>query len=272
MTPKPGIWRRHSLSSPLIRIYAFAYRNWLFAMKNFFAFTEVLFWPIIGIISIGLMGGFLTLKSEMLFFLLTGAIVSGVLQTSQLDVAYGFLYDVWSKSVKQTFIAPVKNYDYIIGSWIIGTVRGVAAFFMLWLISALLFKFRLPPLEYVLYSMAGVYLTAMITGMTVIFFILMFGQRIDIIAWMLSVLLMLLCGVYYPVTYLPKWIAKIAEALPLTYFLEYFRAGYGFPLNFTNPLVKGFGLSFIYMAALYFMIEAAFKRAKKSGMIIRLSE
>lgn len=256
----------------LIRIYAFAYRNWIFALKNFFAFTEVLFWPIIGIISIGLMGGFLELRPEMLFFLLTGAIVSGVLQTSQLDVAYGFLYDVWSKSVKQTFIAPVRNIDYIAGSWIVGTLRGIIAFFMLWAISAAFFKFKLPDINYVLFAMAGVYLTAMITGMTVIFFILMFGQRIDIIAWMLSVLLMLICGVYYPVTYLPYWTAKAAELLPLTYFLEYFRAGYGFPLNFTNPLMKGFGLCIFYMGVLYFLIELSFKRARKTGMILRLSE
>jgi ABC-2 type transport system permease protein len=211
----------------------------------------MLFWPVIGILSIGLMGGFLGLKGNMREFLLTGAIVAGVFQTSQLDVAYGFLYDVWSKSVKQTFIAPVRNMDYI---------------------AALFFKFRMPPGFALWASLAGVYLTAMITGMMTIFFIFMFGQRIDIIAWMMSALTMLLCGIYYPVTYLPPFFERLAQFIPLTYFLEYFRTGYGFSLNFTHPLLKGFGLSAAYIGILLWMIEMAFLKAKKSGMLVKLSE
>ncbi len=260
------------MNSQLIRIYAFAYRNYIFAIRNFFTFAEMLFWPIIGILSIGLMGGFLSLKGDMMSFLLTGAIMAGVFQTSQLDVAYGFLYDVWSKSVKQTFIAPVKNIDYIIGSWIIGTARGIITFFMLAALAMLFFKFTLPGAVVLWISLSGVYLTAMISGMMVIFFIFMFGQRIDIIAWMISALMMLLCGIYYPVTYLPAVFAKVAQFIPLTYFLEYFRTGYNFPLNFTHPLLKGYGLSAIYIGILLWLIELAFLRAKKTGMLIRLSE
>jgi len=260
------------LNSQLIRIYAFAYRNYIFAVRNFFTFAEMLFWPIIGILSIGLMGGFLSLTGNMKSFLLTGAIMAGVFQTSQLDVAYGFLYDVWSKSVKQTFIAPVRNIDYILGSWIIGTLRGIITFFMLAGLAAIFFKFQLPSTLALWISLAGVYLTAMISGMTVIFFIFMFGQRIDIIAWMLSALMMMLCGIYYPVTYLPAFIGKIAQFIPLTYFLEYFRTGYGFTLNFSHPLIKGFGLSAIYIGILLLLIELAFLKAKKTGMLIRLSE
>ncbi len=260
------------MNSQLIRIYAFAYRNYIFAIRNFFTFAEMLFWPVIGILSIGLMGGFLGLKGNMREFLLTGAIVAGVFQTSQLDVAYGFLYDVWSKSVKQTFIAPVRNMDYIAGSWLIGTGRGIITFFMLAALAALFFKFRMPPGFALWASLAGVYLTAMITGMMTIFFIFMFGQRIDIIAWMMSALTMLLCGIYYPVTYLPPFFERLAQFIPLTYFLEYFRTGYGFSLNFTHPLLKGFGLSAAYIGILLWMIEMAFLKAKKSGMLVKLSE
>ena len=260
------------MSSQLIRIYAFAYRNYIFAVRNFFTFAEMLFWPVIGILSIGVMSGFLNLEGNMKAFLLTGAIMAGVFQTSQLDVAYGFLYDVWSKSVKQTFIAPVRNIDYIVGSWIIGTARGIITFFMLALMANLLFQFTLPGTVVLWLSLAGVYLTAMISGMITIFFIFMFGQRIDIIAWMMSALMMLICGIYYPVTYLPSFFVKVAELIPMTYFLEYYRTGYGFPLNFTHPLIKGFGLSAIYIGLLMWMIELAFLKAKKSGMLIRLSE
>lgn len=254
------------------RISAFVYRNWIFALKNMFAAVEIFFWPIIGILSIGLMASFLKLEQKYLDFLITGAVLSGVLQVSQLDVAYGFLYDVWGKSLKQTYIAPVRNYDFILGSWIVGAVRGIIAFAVLALLSHWWFGFNMPSAWNVVMSLLGVWLTAMIIGMTVIFFIMYFGSRIDVIAWMLSVLMMLVCGIYYPVTFLPPWLTNIAKCIPLTYFLEYFRSGYGFPLSFAHPLIKGFGLSVVYIIIMYALIELAYRRAKTTGMILKLSE
>ena len=46
----------------ILRIFAFAYRDWLFARRNIFAVVEMLFWPIVGMLSIGLMGNFLRLE------------------------------------------------------------------------------------------------------------------------------------------------------------------------------------------------------------------
>ncbi len=254
------------------RILAFAYRNALFAIKSFFTFAEILFWPVIQIISIGIMGTFLELRPELLFFLLTGAIVGGVLQVTQLDVAYGFLYDVWSKSLKQTFMAPVKTYDYIAGSWAFGILRGSLSFGLLLVIARLAFNFQLPAWPIVALTLAGVFCSALLLGMLVQLFILLFGQRIDIIAWIAAVLMMLVCGIYYPVTYLPKILINVAAWLPLTYFLEYFRAGYGFPLTFAHPLLKGFSLSLLFMVIIFFLVQLAYERARKTGMILKLSE
>lgn len=240
--------------------------------RNVFSFFEILFWPVVGIISIGLMGNFLELRKEVLSFLLTGVIVSGVLQVSQLEVSYGLLYEIWSKSVKQIFFAPIKHLDYIIGSWIAGVFRGIIVFVMLTFLSIWWFKFYLPSISITIIFISGIFLFALIIGLIVIFFLLLFGQRIDIIAWSVSVLSMLICGIYYPVTYLPKWLQYIASVIPLTYFLEYFRAHYGFELTFSNPLMKGFMLTFVYVAILIFLIHLAYERARRSGMIVRLSE
>ena len=105
------------------KIFAFAYRNWIFAKRNFFAFTEIVFWPFVSLVAIGLMGNFLDLKGNVANFVLTGAITGGVLQVTQLDVSYSLLYDIWSKSLKHTFLAPVAPYHYVLGSWLIGMIR-----------------------------------------------------------------------------------------------------------------------------------------------------
>ena len=43
----------------------------------------------------------------------------------QLDVAYAVLYDVWSKSVKHQFLAPIGVRHLTIGSWLIGILRSI---------------------------------------------------------------------------------------------------------------------------------------------------
>jgi len=256
----------------IIKIYAFMYRNYIFAKRNIFAFFEIIFWPAVGIVSVGLMGSFLDIGSKTLSFLLTGAIFSGILQVVQLDVSYGLLYDIWSKSLKQTFLAPVYPYDYIIGSWIIGIIRGTLAFVMLAFFSRWAFDFFLPPFLVVFISLTGIMLSALIIGMSVNFFVLYFGQRIDVVAWSFSILVMLICGIYYPVSFLPNFFIMVASFIPLTYFLEYFRAGYGFSPNFSFLIVKGFVLSIVYISLLFYLLQIAYDRARRNGMILRLSE
>jgi ABC-2 type transport system permease protein len=260
------------MKKEFLRIFAYIYRNYVFAVRNIFTFFDLLFWPIIGIISIGMMSTFLSLDKSLLSFLLTGTITSGVLQVTQLEVSYGLLYEIWSKSIKQIFITPTKHYHYILGSWIVGTIRGLIVFILLSIISYYLFGFYLPKIDYIIVSLLGIFLTGLILGMFVNLFVLLYGQRVDIIAWSVSVLTMLICGIYYPVNILPKWLIKIAEFIPLTYFLEYFRKGYGFEESFKYGLLKGFILCIVYFFILFYLINLSHHHTKKTGSIIRLSE
>jgi ABC-2 type transport system permease protein len=260
------------MKKEFLRIFAYIYRNYIFAIRNVFTFFDLLFWPIIGIVSIGMMSTFLKLDKNLLSFLLTGTITSGVLQVTQLEVSYGLLYEIWSKSIKQIFITPTKHHHYIFGSWIIGIIRGLIVFLLLSIISYYLFSFYLPKFEFIIFSLLGIFLTSLILGMIVNFFILLYGQRVDIIAWSISVLTMLICGIYYPVSVLPKWLTKIAEFIPLTYFLEYFRKGYRFEETFRHGLLKGFILCIVYGFILFYLIKFAHNHTRKTGSVIRLSE
>jgi len=254
------------------KILAFTYRNWIFAKRNLFAFFELLFWPVVSLISMGLMSGFLKLDQTLLNFVLTGAITAGTIQVATLDVAYGLLYDVWSKSIKHTFLAPIEHYHFIIGSWIVGIVRGVIIFTLMGVFSHYAFGFDIPSYKMAIIFMAGVFLNALIMGMVICFFITLYGQRVEIIAWAFATLVMLICGIYYPVSQLPSFFQRLAELIPLTYFLEYFRSGYGFTPLLTRLLLKGFIMSLVYIGLILVAINWAYQRSRKNGIIMRLSE
>jgi ABC-2 type transport system permease protein len=109
-------------------------------------------------------------------------------------------------------------------------------------------------------------------GILVLTLVLRFGHRAEVAAWAFSYLLLMLCGLYYPVTVLPAGIRQLAELIPLTYFLDYFRHFYGFPLLSPHPLLYGFLQTVVYLVVSYLLLKFTLQSALKRGTLLKLSE
>jgi ABC-2 type transport system permease protein len=258
----------------MIQIWAFVFKNWIMAKRNVFSLFEILFWPIVGFFSVGLLTSFLELDPNRTGFILVGIISMSVIQVCQIDVAYVLLYDLWSKSLKHTFIAPVGALQLIFGSWLIGVIRSFFVFLVLASCSVFLFglDFLRPGVGPLLLFLLGLFLTAASVGMSVCILILLYGYMADVAAWSLSSLMALVCGIYYPVFILPFPLPEIAQAIPLTYFLAYFRSFYGFNEGFKNVLGWGFGLAGLYVVVEVLLFKAVLHRARRNGVLLKLSE
>jgi ABC-2 type transport system permease protein len=249
-----------NLQKRLIQIWAFVFKNWIMTKRNVFSLFEILFWPVVGFLSVGLLANFLELEANMSGFILIGIISMSVTQVCQIDVAYVLLYDLWSKSIKHTFIAPVHPFQLILGSWLIGVFRSFIVFLLLSFLSSLAFGFD--------FLRPG----AVPLGLFLVGLFLLFGYKADVAAWSISSLMALICGIYYPVSILPAPLPWIARAIPLTYFLEYFRTFYGFDGEISGLLGWGFGLTAFYLIIEALLFKAVLYRARKNGALIKLSE
>jgi ABC-2 type transport system permease protein len=258
----------------ITKIGAFALKNWIMTRRNVFTAFEVLFWPVVGFLSVGLLGEFARLQPEMKAFILIGVVSMGVLQVCQLDVAYALLYDVWSKAVKHGFIAPVGIHHMLLGSLMVGVIRGTVVFFVLMAASRAMFGFDFvaPGVAPVILFLLGLFLNAAMVGMLVCILVLLFGNRAEIAAWSIVSLMLLVCGIYYPVTILPGWVRIGAELIPLTYVLEYFRGFYGFEPSFSHVLARTYVMVLVYLGAEVFLMKLALNRAKRKGTLLKLSE
>jgi ABC-2 type transport system permease protein len=263
-----------NLQRILIQIWAFVFKNWIITKRNVFSFFEILFWPVVGFFSVGLLTSFLELDSNMSGFILVGIISMSVIQVCQIDVAYVLLYDLWSKSLKHTFIAPVHSFQLILGSWVIGMVRSFFVFVVLTVSSHFAFGFdffRPGPGALILFLL-GLFVISLVVGIAVCALVLLFGYKADVAAWSFSYLMSLLCGIYYPISILPSPLPAIAKYIPLTYFLEYFRTFFGFQGETTHLLGRGFGLTALYLIFEAILFRAILRRAKRVGTLIKLSE
>ncbi len=257
----------------LIQTWAFVVKNWIITKRNVFSLFEILFWPVVGFFSVGLLTNFLELNADMSGFILIGIISMSVIQVCQIDVAYVLLYDLWSKSLKHTFIAPVHPFQLVLGSWLIGVIRSFVVFVLLSLLSALAFGFDFlkPGLGPLSLFLLGLFLISALVGIGVCILVLLFGYKAEVAAWSISSLMALVCGIYYPISILPFPLPEIARAIPLTYFLEYFRSFYGFSSE-GNLLSWGFGEVGVYLAIEAVLFKIVLHRARRTGVLIKLSE
>ncbi len=263
-----------SWRAELLAAWAVVVRNALMGVRNVFFFFELLFWPVVGVLSIGLMTRFLGLTPEQGAFVLVGTIALSVINVCQLEVAYAMLLDVWSKSVKHQFMAPIGVRHLTVGAWLVGILRGFVIFVLLAALGAWAFDFRVlaPGAGPVAAFLLGCFLTAWIVGVLVCALITLFGTRAEAFAWASVNLVLVLAGIYYPVSVLPGPVAAVAAAIPLTYFLDAYRAHFGFHPEFNSPLTTGFALSAVYVVLAHWAFRASVERARHNGLLLKMSE
>ncbi len=239
----------------------------------FFVF-ELTFWPGVAMLSHGLLTRFLDLTPAMTAFVLVGTIALSSVQVCQLDVAYAVLFDIWSKSMKHQFLTPVGIRHLALGSWLVGVARGVVVWALMAIIGGRAFGFDFlgPGPGTVALFLLGCFLTALVIGLLVCSLVLLWGTRAETSAWAAVNFFVMLAGVYYPISLLPGWVQTISAGIPLTYFLDGIRAGYGFTPQVAHPFAIGYALVLLYAALAHWALAAAVTHARRTGLLLKLSE
>ena len=266
--------RAEGLAGEWSQTWAFAHRNLIMARRNVFFIFELTFWPGVAMLSHGLLTRFLELTPAVTSFILVGTIALSAVQICQLDVAYAVLFDIWSKSMKHQFLSPVRIYHLGLGAWLVGVGRGVVVFILMAYIGTQAFGFDFiggGPLSLALFLL-GCFLTALCIGLVVCSLVLLFGTRAETSAWAAVNFIVMLAGIYYPISMLPGWVAIVSRVIPLTYFLDAVRRGYGFESQFAHPLLAGFSLVALYVLLAHWALAAAVTRARRTGLLLKLSE
>jgi ABC-2 type transport system permease protein len=159
----------------------------------------------------------------------------------------------------------------VFGALLFGIIRGTFVFAILVLVSNRLFGFNYLAggIAPVLIFLGGVFAMAAVIGITVCISILTFGQKADVAAWSLSGMILLVSGIYYPVEVLPSALQALSRAIPLTYFLEYYRSVY---IPGPHNLVFGALLAALYLGIGLVLLDRSIERARRTGIMLRLSE
>ena len=255
------------------RINALLLKYYYITINRVDRIFDIIYWPVLDLFIWGFTALFIQKLSNVnVLSMLLGAVILWVFvwRASQ-DIAVFVLEDFWSRNLYHLFASPVKLSEHLVSIIIIGFLRALATFMLMWIVGMVFYAFNILDISPLLIAFSVLLLTVFgwAIGLFVAAFIFRFGQRIQVMAWSVTFLLSPFACVFYPLSALPEWAARIASVIPATYVFEALRAAInGIPANLAGLLYSSIS-SIILFAAMAFFLQLSFRKSRKAGLLVK---
>jgi ABC-2 type transport system permease protein len=273
-----GVGIRHT---ELNALFGFAERQ-MHVVRRYWVWEIVwLFYSLVSVLSIGFLasglgtlgnGSFDLRKAQL--YLLIGALLWGYLSLVFMEAAYAIAWERWEGTIEYTFMAPVRRVTHLMGICLFAIGYGLIRTFVVLLIAAFTFNldFSHADIPAALAVLAAS--TVPLIGLSILTSVLplLSPQKGEQMSVALQGFLLLVSGVYYPLSVLPVAMQVAGAASPLTYALSGIRGSLldGTGLRDQLPtigILLGMGAVMIPLSILVF--SWAENRAKRLGLLKR---
>src|SRR6266702_4686559 len=214
--------------------YAFFERNWNMT-KRYWAWELVwLVYLIVNALSVTYIGASAELITGatinvnfLILYLLIGTSV-----WSYLSVTFDGVTDIinmerWEGTIEYTFMAPISRFTHLIGSCWYAVVHGLLFTFIQLVVVGAFFHLDLSHANFV--TAIVILLLGSISfigfGIGAAILPLLYTEKGMQMSFIVRAILLLISGVYYPISVLPVWMRPLASVSPATYVLYGLRAG-----------------------------------------------
>jgi ABC-2 type transport system permease protein len=163
---------------------------------------------------------------DLVLFLGIGTVVWAYLRAVFSNVGEMVAWERWEGTIEYTMMAPISRLAHMLGVSLFSIIYGLARSALLLGVLALFFSVDLSNAN--LGGAAVILLVGSVSflgfGIMAAVLPLLFPERGEEMTFVISSILLLVSGVYYPVSVLPDWMEPLATVSPATYVLEGMRA------------------------------------------------
>ena len=213
--------------------------------------------------------------SGFILYLLVGTLVWNYLAVVFDAISETITWERWEGTIEYTFMAPISRLTHLFGSTLFAIVYGVFHTAVILAVVSLFFDISLAQANFLGAVSLLVVGSISFVGMGILAAVLplLFPERGSQMTNVIKALILLISGVYYPITVLPDWMQAISRVSPAYYVLDGMRQSllndasvldlarpYLLPLLLIGVLAVPFGL-WIFVAAERF--------AKRTGRLKR---
>lgn len=254
----------------LYKIKAMLYHDLLILTKTKERFVEFLFFPVTTAIIWGLFANYYRgFSSEAATMLLIINIFWSFIYISQSSANIQINMDVWSRSLIQLLISGLNELEYLVSRLLFSTIASLPVIFlMLWV--ARFYGLVIPPLApFTLLILVSLLASAVLSILVASMFILL-GKEYAFLSWTFLQLIVLLSAPFFPVKTYPLIIQKISAVLPYTWVFECLRNLASTGLINLSMVFKALIISSAYLCVVLPFYLYVFRRARKTGALVRL--
>ncbi len=257
-------------------IYALLIRYLVLYTRNWVRCVEIIFWPMMDLLVWGFLMIYIQQETTNEFsykirFLLGAMIFWDILFRSQQSVAVSFLEDIWTRNLLNIFVAPIRVYEYIMATCLVGLLRILVIIIILTIASIGFYSFNLFELKWTLLPF---FVNLLIFGWSLGIFttalIIRWGQAAEALAWAVPFFIQPVVAVFYPVSVLPEWIHPVSWSIPCTYAFEGMREVLkGNPFSW-EYFMTAIGLNLVYLTLCGSFFAHMLSSARRKGLLTRI--
>ncbi len=226
-----------------------------------------------GLSTLGLEPGHSNLQQAQLY-LLVGALLWTYLSMVFFEIAFAITWERWEGTIEYTFMAPIRRLTHLLGMCAASLIYGIARAALIGLALVFLFNLDLSHANYwaALAIFAAATLPLLGLGIFTSILPLLSPEKGEQMAFAVQGVLLLISGVYYPITVLPGPLQLAGILSPLTYTLDGVREALLHGLSLTGALPDVgilLVMGIVLVPASVWCFGRAEERAKRLGLLKR---
>jgi len=259
------------------RIWAILLRHLYLYPRSASRLMEIFYWPVLDL----LVWGFLTVylarnpgaMPHWTGFLLGAMILWDILFRSQQAVCISFLEEVWSRNLLNLFASPLSPGEFLGATMILSFVKFLLAGCVATLLAWGLYGFNLLSLgAYLLPLVLNLVVMGWSIGVFTTAVILRYGERAEVLAWGVALLVQPFAAVFYPVDVYPEKLRPLALALPPTHVFEGMREVLLRGRTSIVSVAVASALNLAYLSASLAFFFFMYHQARVQGRLTKLGE
>lgn len=257
----------------LHRILAITRRHWWMIMRDYEWWVHIFYWPLLDIM---LWGYFAqsncvntpTTCNTTLYALVAGAIFWNMVTRANYGISIQLIEEVEGHNFINLFVTPLTLSEWFAGVVLLSSAIATVLYIFCMGVVYPLYGVNLFAWGWVLIPFGvALFCAGLWIGLCASILILLWGRRMQSLAYMFGYLFAPLSGIFYPITVLPLWAQKIAYALPMVHVFDALRIYVETGTIAIDLLIKTVVLGIFYGAIALSCCILAFRYTHRRGLV-----
>ena len=232
--------------------------------------AELFFWPLVDILLWGLTTIWLQQQQHapnLALIILTALIFWQIVNRATYDISVNLLQEFWNRNLINLFSTPLTVMEWSIGSILLCLCKiaislsfGAVMIYLLYALNVFTVGWYFLPYA------ASLMLSGFTLGFVASSVVIRWGQKLEMVAWMIAFLFAPFSAVFYPLSSLPHWAQAISRCLPMTYVFEGMREILRNGEFSQSDFWMSMWLNLFYLIVSIGLFKFAFEKSREKGL------